>query len=80
MRAISRMSFSKTPSVLGLVIMTAATELSSRPPRSATSTVPSLLLRTVTTSRPARAAEAGLVPWAESGMSTRVRAVSPRAA
>ena len=79
-RAISRMSFSNTPRVFGLVIITAATVPSSRAAKSPTSTVPSALLRTVTTSSPHAAADAGLVPWALSGMRTRVRWVSPRAA
>src|ERR1035438_1345121 len=57
--------------------MNAATELSRCRRRSSRSTVPAALLRTVTTSRPASAAEAGVVPWAESGLSTRVRRTSP---
>src|SRR5258708_6491625 len=51
---------SKTPSVLGLVIMIAATRSSRWVAMSATSTVPSAALLTVTTSSPASAAEAGV--------------------
>src|SRR3989304_1665010 len=46
--------------------------------RAAMSVLPSWSEGMVTTSKPHMAAVAGFVPWAESGMSTRRRPVSPR--
>ena len=60
--AISGIWRSKSPSVLGLVIIMAAMESSSSPLRSSTSTMPSAVLFTSTISSPQTAAEAGLVP------------------
>ena len=64
---------SNRPRVLGLVIMKAATSVSSTFSSAARSTRPSGLLATVVTSNPASRTEAGLVPWAASGMTTRRR-------
>ena len=46
--------------------------------RSATSTLPSASQATTTTFIPAMTAEAGLVPWAETGMRQTSRCASPR--
>ena len=75
---MARMSSSNSPKVLGLVSMIPATSSSSTARNASTSTQPRASLGTVTTSNPARVTEAGLVPWAESGMTTLCR-VSPLA-
>ena len=79
--AISGMLYSNSPSVLGLVIIMAAIvspSVSRSWRKSSTSTVPSALLFTSTTSKPHTAADAGLVPCAESGTITFVRFSSLR--
>ena len=68
---------SKTPTVFGLVIMNTAIWSSSWRRRSSMSSVPVGSVFTVTVSKPAIVALAGLVPWALSGTSTLVR-FSPR--
>ena len=68
---------SNRPNVLGLVIMNTAVSSPSLAFKSSRSTRPLAALLMVTVSKPARAAEAGLVPWAESGTSTLRRCVSP---
>ncbi len=72
------MSSSNSPKVLGLVSMIPATSSSSTACNASTSTQPRPSLGTVTTSNPARVTEAGLVPCAESGMTTLCR-VAPLA-
>ena len=64
---------SNRPRVLGLVIMNAATSVSRTFSSASRSTRPSGLLATVVTSNPASRTDAGLVPWAASGMTTRRR-------
>ncbi len=66
------------PSVLGLVIMMPAMVSSSSGLRSSTSIEPLGFDFTSTTSSPATIADAGLVPWAESGTISFVRLLSPR--
>src|SRR5581483_9497125 len=81
--AIRAMLRSKSPSVLGSVIISAATAWpwrSSAARRSSRSMSPSGRAFTATTSNPAIAAVAGFVPCAESGTSTVRRAASPRSA
>ncbi len=70
---------SKMPSVEGSVYMIAATVSSRFAARKSMSALPLASEGTVTTWKPAIAAVAGFVPCAESGTSTFVRAVSPRA-
>src|SRR5688500_19962988 len=70
MSQICLMLRSKSPSVLGLVNISPATspwEQSSR--KWSRSVRPSLVERIVLTEKPERCADAGLVPWAESGIS-----------
>ena len=64
---------SKRPRVFGLVIMNTAVFSSSSVFSSSRSTSPVLLTLSCTHSKPARAALAGLVPWALAGNNTRVR-------
>jgi glycine dehydrogenase subunit 2 len=78
MTVISRMLWSKMPSVLGLVSISPAVSGPTARFSAVRSTQPSGLEGMETTVRPAIAAEAGLVPWAESGTMTFVRALSPR--
>jgi len=68
--AISAMFSSNTPSVFGLVSMRQATSSSIFERRSSMSTPPVSLVATFTTSYPAIETEAGLVPWAVSGVRT----------
>ena len=70
---MDRMSSSKSPNVLGLVSMIPATSSSSTAWSASTSTQPRRSLGTVTTSKPPSVTDAGLVPWAESGMITLCR-------
>ena len=70
--------FSNNPSVFGLVIINTAVSGPTFDLRSSRSTRPFSPLLMVTVSKPASAAEAGLVPCAESGASTLRRWVSPR--
>ena len=78
MLVILRMFGSNSPSVEGRVSMKTQVRSSTSPLRASTSTLPSESDGTVTTSSPAIAADAGLVPWALSGMSATVLALSPR--
>ena len=71
--AISRISRSNRPNVLGFVSMRAAVWGESLDSRSARLIRPSGPERTSTTRKPLRAALAGFVPCAESGTSTSVR-------
>ena len=71
------MSFSKRPTVFGLVSITAAARVEILLLKSARSTCPSDPDLTVTVFRCERVALAGLVPWALSGTRTSSR-VSPR--
>ena len=64
---------SKMPTVFGLVIMNTAIWSSSFASKSSMSTPPLVRVFTVTVSKPAIAALAGLVPWALSGARTLVR-------
>ena len=72
------MSFSKSPTVLGLVSISPAVSGPQAARRASRSTSPSGVEGMFLTVNPARAAEAGLVPWAESGTRITVRPVSPR--
>ena len=77
--ATCSMSRSQMPRVFGSVTISAATLSSSSRSSAARSIEPSAALGTSVTSKPAMAAEAGLVPCALSGTSTRRRlASSPR--
>ena len=73
----SSMLLSNSPSVLGSVIISPASSSSTDPRRASRSVLPSASEGSVTTSNPAMAADAGLVPWAESGISTFRRCDSP---
>ena len=64
---------SNKPKVLGMVSIKTAVRESESSRRLDTSTLPFESDLTVTTSNPAIAAEAGFVPWAESGMIATVR-------
>ncbi len=75
---MSMTSDSNRPQVLGLVTMTAATSPPSLALSAARSTRPRALAGIGSTRKPQAAAVAGLVPWADSGTSTRTRR-SPRA-
>ena len=78
MRVTSRMLESNKPSVLGSVIISPARS-SSTDARSASRSVSPLASDgSVTTRKPAIAADAGFVPCAESGISTFLRLASPR--
>ena len=66
------------PTVLGLVSMSPAVSAPTAWRRASTSTQPSGPEGMFTTVKPAMTAEAGLVPWAESGTMILVRAVSFR--
>ena len=78
-RATSMMSVSKSPRVLGLVIMMPAVVGPTASRRTPRSRRPSDFDAMVTGFMPAITTEAGLVPWAESGMSTSMRSASPLA-
>ena len=69
---------SNRPRVLGLVSMSPAVSGPAAARRASRSTPPWELEGTLTTVKPHMAAEAGLVPWAESGTRITVRPVSPR--
>ena len=75
----STMCVSKRPRVLGRVIITPARSGPETARRALRSTLPCSSDANSTTSKPAMAAEAGLVPWALSGIATLVRVVSPLA-
>ena len=70
---------SNNPRVLGRVIITPARSSPTSPRNATRSVLPSASEGRVTTSNPAIAADAGLVPWALSGMAILVRPASPRA-
>ena len=78
MRVISSMLGSNSPRVLGLVSMSPAVSLPAAALSASRSTPPWAFEGTDTTVKPAMAAEAGLVPWAESGTIILVRARSFR--
>jgi hypothetical protein len=71
------MSRSNRPQVLGLVIITPAMSGPSRAVSAARSTRPSGVAGMFSMAKPAKAAVAGLVPWALSGTSM-IRRVTPR--
>ena len=73
----SKMFGSKSPNVLGIVSMKTQVSWLACSARSSRSTLPSASVFTVSTLRPAMAADAGLVPCAESGMSATLRCDSP---
>ena len=74
---MDRMSSSKSPKVLGLVNMIPATSSSSTERERLDVDTAAASLGTVTTSKPPKVTDAGLVPWAESGMIDLVPDVSP---
>ena len=76
MRQTSTMLVSNKPRVLGRVIITPARFGPATSRRASRSTLPSLSDASSTTLKPAMAAEAGLVPWALSGIATVVRSLS----
>ena len=78
MRVISKMFGSNRPRVLGFVSIRPAVSGPAAARSASRSTPPRALEGTATTVNPAMAADAGLVPWAESGTRILVRAASPR--